>query len=374
MFPRFLMATRLIGDKGRHPLFMGTPPPARAFAPIHPAEDQPLDFSTKRSYGSWESKSPIMSDGSSNDEHNGGTPMGRGGYASPESQAISSPEPTPLSEMPQLRSRLAMSPGPACAAMGPLVQSLGFFQSETGSPSTSSAGGLGLPGLDPSVMTSSLLSSPLSLPVPTSLPLIMNGKNSTSGKTTRPFKAYPRDPLSVPLGFYGLPAAGIPGISSAEVVLQQASNEAYSKFREQMLASVQAAKRRSDSVTIKRNAEYAGSPPSMPTGSKEKEKEKGNESGGETSSVDVRPASRDSTSGEKRKLEEDQGTNKDEAYWERRRKNNEAAKRSREARRAKEDEIAIRAAFLEQENLKLRIEVAALKSETAKLRCMLFNS
>ena len=65
---------------------------------------------------------------------------------------------------------------------------------------------------------------------------------------------------------------------------------------------------------------------------------------------------------------------KDEAYWERRRKNNEAAKRSRDSRRAKEDEIAIRAAFLEQENLKLRVEVTALKNETAKLRCMLYNS
>jgi len=65
---------------------------------------------------------------------------------------------------------------------------------------------------------------------------------------------------------------------------------------------------------------------------------------------------------------------KDEAYWERRRKNNEAAKRSRDARRAKEDEIAIRAAFLEQENLKLRFEVCALKSEAAKLRCMLYSS
>lgn len=64
---------------------------------------------------------------------------------------------------------------------------------------------------------------------------------------------------------------------------------------------------------------------------------------------------------------------KDEAYWERRRKNNEAAKRSRDARRAKEDEIAIRAALLEQENMKLRIEVAALKSEIEKLRQMLVS-
>jgi hypothetical protein len=46
----------------------------------------------------------------------------------------------------------------------------------------------------------------------------------------------------------------------------------------------------------------------------------------------------------------------------------------RDMRRAKEDEIAIRAALLEQENLKLRVEVASLKTETAKLRCMLYNS
>ena len=72
-----------------------------------------------------------------------------------------------------------------------------------------------------------------------------------------------------------------------------------------------------------------------------------------------------------RQLPEDK---KDNTYWDRRRKNNAAAKRSRDVRRAKEDEIAIRAAYLEQENLKLRVEVAALKNETAKLRCMLYNS
>ena len=62
---------------------------------------------------------------------------------------------------------------------------------------------------------------------------------------------------------------------------------------------------------------------------------------------------------------------KDQAYWERRRKNNLAAKRSRDARRAKEDEIAIRAAFLEQENVQLKWEVTQLKSETTRLRTML---
>lgn len=63
----------------------------------------------------------------------------------------------------------------------------------------------------------------------------------------------------------------------------------------------------------------------------------------------------------------------DDSYWERRRKNNEAAKRSRDARRIKEEKIAMRAAFLEQENLKLRAQVALLKTETAKLHVLLYN-
>lgn len=61
------------------------------------------------------------------------------------------------------------------------------------------------------------------------------------------------------------------------------------------------------------------------------------------------------------------------SYWDRRRKNNEAAKRSRDSRRAKEEEIALRAAYLEQENLKLRAQVTILKNETAKLHYMLYN-
>lgn len=51
---------------------------------------------------------------------------------------------------------------------------------------------------------------------------------------------------------------------------------------------------------------------------------------------------------------------KDAAYWERRKKNNEAAKRSRDARRAKEDELAIWATFLEKENTRLKSELTGL--------------
>ncbi|KAJ0016234.1 hypothetical protein NQD34_014524, partial [Periophthalmus magnuspinnatus] len=57
---------------------------------------------------------------------------------------------------------------------------------------------------------------------------------------------------------------------------------------------------------------------------------------------------------------------KDERYWARRRKNNMAAKRSRDARRLKENQIAIRAAFLEKENSALRQEVADLRQELGR--------
>lgn len=65
---------------------------------------------------------------------------------------------------------------------------------------------------------------------------------------------------------------------------------------------------------------------------------------------------------------------RDDSYWEKRKKNNESAKRSREARRMKEEQIALRVVYLEQENLQLRTEVSLLKSEIEKLRCMLYNS
>ena len=59
---------------------------------------------------------------------------------------------------------------------------------------------------------------------------------------------------------------------------------------------------------------------------------------------------------------------KDSAYWERRQKNNEAAKRSRDARRAKEQQVSIRAQLLEQENIRLKFEVAQLRAENKQIR------
>ncbi|XP_038608424.1 D site-binding protein [Tachyglossus aculeatus] len=62
---------------------------------------------------------------------------------------------------------------------------------------------------------------------------------------------------------------------------------------------------------------------------------------------------------------------KDEKYWSRRYKNNEAAKRSRDARRLKENQISVRAAFLEKENALLRQEVVSIRQELSHYRSVL---
>lgn len=135
-------------------------------------------------------------------------------------------------------------------------------------------------------------------------------------KPSRPFKAYPKDPLSLTVG-------------ASELVSDQNSNEAYSEFRKRMLESV---KKTYEGTNTKMRRITRS--PVLPTSTDEE---------------------------------------KDAAYLEKRRKNNEAAKRSRDARRAKEDEIAIRAAFLEQENMKLKYELIALRKETEKLKCMIYT-
>ena len=61
---------------------------------------------------------------------------------------------------------------------------------------------------------------------------------------------------------------------------------------------------------------------------------------------------------------------KNNKYWAKRYKNNEAAKRSREARRLKENQIAMRARFLEEENTALKGEVDHLKKENSDLKHM----
>merc|ERR1712179_261560 len=58
---------------------------------------------------------------------------------------------------------------------------------------------------------------------------------------------------------------------------------------------------------------------------------------------------------------------KDQKYWDKREKNNVAARRSREARRLKENQIALRAAFLERENKVLKKELDDSNFDNTKL-------
>ncbi|XP_018786166.1 PREDICTED: thyrotroph embryonic factor [Bactrocera latifrons] len=75
--------------------------------------------------------------------------------------------------------------------------------------------------------------------------------------------------------------------------------------------------------------------------------------------------------GEKRPIPDEQ---KDEKYYERRKRNNEAAKKSRDARKIREDRIAFRAALLEQENSILRAQVMALRDELQTMRRLVGSS
>ncbi|XP_034047101.1 TEF transcription factor, PAR bZIP family member b [Thalassophryne amazonica] len=59
---------------------------------------------------------------------------------------------------------------------------------------------------------------------------------------------------------------------------------------------------------------------------------------------------------------------KDEKYWSRRKKNNLAAKRSRDARRLKENQITVRASFLERENTALRQQVSELRKDCGRCK------
>ncbi|XP_074025800.1 uncharacterized protein [Leptinotarsa decemlineata] len=74
--------------------------------------------------------------------------------------------------------------------------------------------------------------------------------------------------------------------------------------------------------------------------------------------------------GEKKPIPDEQ---KDDKYFERRKRNNQAAKKSRDARKMREDQIALRATILEHENAILRAQVLTLREEASSLRQMLLQ-
>ncbi len=62
---------------------------------------------------------------------------------------------------------------------------------------------------------------------------------------------------------------------------------------------------------------------------------------------------------------------KDEKYWARRKKNNVAAKRSRDTRRFKENQIIIAATYLEHENERLNKQLEEYKQLASDLQMRL---
>lgn len=152
------------------------------------------------------------------------------------------------------------------------------------------------------------------------------------GKLSRPFKAFPRDPLS---------------LAAAASMLDSSSNEKYNAFRKRALEHI--------------HANNGGNPvinnPKM---------RRTTSKGLETNNNE--PAYESFTEKIQNQTSPSSNNDKDDAYFERRKKNNAAAKKSRDRRRIKEDEIAIRAAFLQQENCELKYENVALKNENAAIQ------
>ncbi|XP_045596275.1 uncharacterized protein [Procambarus clarkii] len=287
------------------------------------------------------------------------------------------------------KSKMAHPFGPYLHQPNPSPTSKDFTPARPGCPSPSASSSLGMSGLEGSGLGSGSFcaggpSAKPKVQVPTNLsPNILGGYDGLGG-------------LGGGMG-YGL-GGSTTSMINGELNFAVESNDAYSRFREQMLAQVTAAKCRRS--TVGRKPSHNNSV-DVPMTFRDKSEDNDSRSDGNIDvcglnseggvvecegggpptdgdgdgddSGDMMTCSSVASNG-KRRNRQNGDCVKDDAYWERRRKNNEAAKRSRDARRAKEDEIAIRAAFLEQENLKLRVEVASLKTETSKLRCLLYNS
>lgn len=182
----------------------------------------------------------------------------------------------------------------------------------------------------PATVSKSNQSSPESV----QYPLVL----SQDGKLARPFKAYPRDPLAI--------TGSIP---STNLFNDHMSTERFNNFRRQMLNQIHVANSGQPTTTNPKMRRISG-----------KSSEQNSETDFQQNQNNEGQQSDSSSNGNKT------DPIKDYAYYERRRKNNAAAKKSRDRRRIKEDEIAIRAAFLERENLELKIELTAVKRQLAQ--------
>ena len=179
----------------------------------------------------------------------------------------------------------------------------------------------------PSLSPNQQLLSPMlqNLQSNNTFPFLLTNKN---GKPTRPFKAYPREPLMLPLGF--CPNTTSEQNNLLDAMARTTSNrkrlaQTQERFKQRLQQQQQ-----QQSLNTTHFISSSGAQILQPPKKRHRMMENS-----------VINEEKTTTTIKDNHSEGDNGI-KDEAYWERRRKNNEAAKRSRDARRAKEDEIALR--------------------------------
>lgn len=190
-------------------------------------------------------------------------------------------------------------------------------------------------------------------------------------KPTRPFKAYPRDPTVIAANF-----------AATDSLYDNSKVERYSEYRKRILEQIRSANGGERTVsnpkmrrTINRTycpgrSDESNSDNQMNNSeSEDRTGDSDNDSMAASIVIDTNSdadkMNSNNNNNNNEVLNKNDGSSgvKDAAYFERRRKNNAAAKKSRDRRRIKEDEIAIRAAYLERQNIELLCQLDALKSQ-----------
>lgn len=176
------------------------------------------------------------------------------------------------------------------------------------------------------------------------------------GKVTRPFKAYKHDKLCD--SFASIPSAAHP-------LTDPCSDERYLAFHQQMIKQIYAANGGQPTITnpkMRRTNAQSSVDRYIENESQSKQQQQ-NKADFETQLLAQQQNGTNFTSdsSEASFATNSKGPIKDSAYYERRRKNNAAAKKSRDRRRMKEDNIVIRCAYLERENMALRTELETIK-------------
>ena len=196
-----------------------------------------------------------------------------------------------------------------------------------------------------------------------------NSLSAFDPKNTRPFKAFPRDPLVIAANF-----------AATDVLLDNPRVERYTEYRKRVLEQIRSSNGGSHTVTnpkMRRTNSCSGKIQENSYSNTSENDERHHEESSDcesnsghdnqTTTTSTNDTKSDVATANSTSNSSNGGLVKDAAYYERRRKNNAAAKKSRDRRRIKEDEIAIRAAYLERQNIELLCQIDALKAQLAAL-------